>query len=377
MAVTQKLYNSYTTKASSTAPNSDFLELLETLPTVYNPNNQTIVNLYRERIIDVFGTDVTMSSTHGGIFYQQSVVKSCYGGDITADMEKEMTSTIAKVPPGQLAYIRYRSLGVFDVKGGNPELPRSQYAQIIASFPQDPAITGFTSVPLWQVVPVKFQAAVKAAIDQYTTSHQVAIGALISQIEAKKLQSYKSPQNVYVYGQQTEQLGSIIHWNNCPYVKEGGNYYTPRCTVPFPTADLNSGQTSTIVNTNYYNEGLLHYETQRDAGTGTMRIYATFHPFASPSSYNTTVLPYSVEIVNSRNDPSQMSNFTLKAVQDSIIQSPWQHTGCVSLDYLYLTTNRNYKVYFTACIDCLPIVVPSPARYGLKNSDLQCVCPGF
>jgi len=376
MAITQKQYNSYATKISSSVAIPEFLELLDTLPAVYDPNNPTTVSLYRERVIDIFGTDVSVASTHGGIFYQQSIVKACYGGDITANQVSEITTSISKLPPGPLAYLAYRSLGVFDVKGGNPEIARGQYAQIIASFPQDPAITSFTSVPLWTVVPVKYQAAVKAAIAQYITANQVAANAKTALIEAQKLLSYKVPQTVYVYGQQTEQLGSIIHWTTCPFVKEGGNYYTPRCTTPVQTVAVASGAVSTYLNTNFENRAILNYETQRDIGNGNMRQYATSHPLYSESEFQTNfTVAYGVEKMDGT--PEKIENATLTNVGDSFIESIFVHTGCNSLGYLYLTANPSYRLYFTACIDCMPVVLATPAKYGLKHSDLQCVCPGF
>jgi len=342
MTVTQKQYNSYATKIISNVIIPEFQELLDTLPTVYDPNNPTTVNMYQERIINIFGTHVTVSSTHGGIFYQQSVVKACYGGDYITNMVQEITSTIAKLPPGPLAYLHYRSLGIFDVKGGNPEIPHGEYAQIIASFPQAPAITSFESVPLWQVVPANYQAAVKAAIDHYMQGHQVSLNTVINQIEAQKLASFKNPQSIYVYGQQTEQFAKeYIHWPNCPFVKEGGNYYTPRCSYPIQTTSVNSGQVSVIPG--ILNGLMSHlYESQRDIGTGDMRIFS--------NTYDNNVLVY--------------SNATA-----------WQHTGCVNMVSFYLKVGANLSV--TSCMDCLPVVVTSPARYGLVHTDLQCVCPGF
>jgi len=343
MAVTQKQYNAYTTKIISNVIIPEFQELLDTLPTVYDPNNPTTVNMYLERIINIFGTDVTVSSTHGGIFYQQSVVKACYGADITTNMVQEITSTIAKVPPGPLAYLHYRSLGIFDVKGGNPEIPHGEYAQIIASFPQAPAITSFDSVPLWQVVPANYQAAVKAAIDHYMQGHQLSLNTVINQIEAQKIVSYKNPQNVYVYGQQSEQLGwEYWSWPKCPFVKEGSNYYTPRCNVPLQTADISSGQVSNISN-RFDGVRTLYYESQRDPGTGDVRLYSTTEFHNNPIYSNETA---------------------------------WQHTGCVTMLF-YENINPPAKLSLTACIDCLPLVVTSPARYGLDHTDLQCVCPGF
>jgi hypothetical protein len=377
LGVVQKLYNFYRTTVPSYTVIPEFLELLQTLPPSYNPKDPNIVNLYRSRIIDIFGTDISVSSTHGGIFYQETAIKSCYGGSVGPDMISEMDSTISKQPPGKLAYLDYRRLGVFDVKGGNPEIPAGDYAQIIASFPADPAITSFESVPLWKVAPANYQAALQAAINDYANQNQVSVNAMISSIEAQKVQSYKNPQSVYVYGRQTEQQGSIIHWTNCPFVRVGGGYYTPRCTINIQTANLNSGKVSVFINENWENEGTLTYESQRDSASGQMRLYGQFQPFKEDEKKELNSVPYTVE----PRDPTvyEFVNNTFGSgdTLTNVITTPWQHTGCVSLDYLYLTSNPNYKLYFTACIDCLPIVVTSPAQHGLLDSDLQCVCPGF
>jgi hypothetical protein len=375
MAVTQKLYNSYSTSISTWALIPEFLEILETLPAEYNPNNPTLVNLYRERIINLFGTDVTTSTSHGGIFFQQSVVKSCYGGDITADQIADIDATINNANPGPLAYLHYRQLGLFDVKGGNPELPINDRAQIISTFPLYPAITGFNSVPLWQVVPARYQAPVKAAIEHYTNDKQVSINSIINSIEAQKVQSYKNPQDVYVYARQTQQGGdAIIHWTACPYVKVGGGFFTPRCTVWDQTAGLNSGQSSVFVNGNYFYWHIL-YQTQRDGPSGVMRIYGDIRTLQSGVLSNSTLTDIPFEILN--NEPSQKhANVTIQNVKDSIVTSPWQHTGCINLDFLWYG-NPNNMLYFSACIDCLPIVTTSPAPYGLRDSSFECFCPNF
>jgi len=380
MTVAQKLYNSFTTSASSMAPTADFLALLNTLPTTYNPNDANVVNLYKSRIIDLFGTDVSIATTHGGIIYQQSAVKSCYPASPFTDMTHELDSTIAKVSPGPLPYLRYRSLGVFDVKGGNPEIPKSQLAQIIASFPTDPAITGFTSVPLWQVVPAKYQAAVKAAIDQYTNAKQGTINGLINSINAQRLQSYKNPQNVFIYYGQTEQKGGdILFWKTCPFLKEGGTYYTPRCVINMENPVLNSGQNAVILNVNYYNYETLHYEAQRDPASGMARIYSDIkvgtHSTHKEGTWDATSMPYAIELASGPVDPSSLFNLT--TVQDTIMSTAWDHSNCVSLNFMSLTKNPSARLYYTVCIDCSPVVVPSAAQYGLKNTDLVCVCPSF
>jgi hypothetical protein len=374
MTVVQKLYNEYSTTVSSMTPNSDFLEIIATLPTTYNAANAAI---FRANVIDLFGTDISIATTHGGIIFQQSALKSCYPGNAFPDMSHELDCTIAKVSPGALPYLRYRQLGVFDVKGGNPEIPKSQLAQIIASFPTDPAITGFTSVPLWQVVPAKWQAAVKAAIDDYTNTKQASINGIVASLNAQRLQSYKNPQNVFVYYGQTEQLGNILYWKTCPFLKEGGKYYTPRCVVNQENPVLGAGQGALIINYNYYNIYLLNYQVQRDPATGMARIVYDIKKGSTRDlgAWNATSMPYVIELESGPVTPGQLSNLT--SVLDTITYSPWSQSGCVSMDFLHLTACPTCKLFFSICIDCQPVVVPSPARYGLKDTDLTCSCPGF
>lgn len=381
MLVTQKQYTNYATAISSYALIPEFLELLETLPPVYNANNATLVYLYRSRIIDIFGTDVSISSTHGGVFFQQSVVKSCYAGNVAPDMENEMDTTINHQPPGALAYLRYRSLGLFDVLGGNPELPHTNYGPIIASFAQNPAITAFNSLPLWQVVPANYRAALQAAINDYTNEKQVSLNALTAQIEGQKVQNYKNPQTVAVYGRQTEQHSDyILIWNVCPYIKAGGGLYTPRCTYEVQYPSYAAGGTSVIVNGDFEHRGILHYDSQREPAGGSMRIDGWFKAYTEDSTPArkpdyTVDLPYA--LLTSEDIRNTAINVTHAMFALGNVDSAYVHTGCVDLLYLYVNTMPYENLYFTACIDCLPVVVTSPAQYGMKNSDLQCVCAGF
>lgn len=286
-------------------------------------------------------------------------------------MESEIATTINKQPPGSLAYLDYRKLGVFDVKGGNPEIPAGEYDQIIATFPDYPAITGFSTIPLWQVAPANYQAPLKAAIEQYTASQQVSVNNLLSSIQAQRLASYKNPQNVYVYGQQTEQSGNtIIHWNNCPWVKIHDGFYTPRCTINLKTSNYGSGSEDMFIDVNWYNEGILKYYTQRDSASGDVRLEGVYHPNKKRQLPDNS---YTMEST----DPNAALNSTLQMLRDNVVTSDFTYSGCVSLDYIYLTSNHNYKLYFTACMDCLPVVTTSPAKNGLKNSDLECECQGF
>jgi len=375
LAITQKFYTNWATKVPSYTVIPEFLELLETIPAAYDPNDMVSVTTYQQ-VIEIFGTDVTLTSTHGGIFFQQTAIKECYGGHVGPNMISEIDTTINKQPPGSLAYLDYRKLGVFDVKGGNPEIPVGDWAQIIASFPADPAITGFTSIPLWQLAPAKYQAPLKAAIAAYTSGIQVSVNTMINSVEAARTLSYKNPQTVYVYGEQTEQGGdTIIHWDNCPYVKAGGGFYTPRCTINIETVSIKSGSQSQFIDVNWYNEGMLSYDAQRDISTGDVRLYGDFAPFSeeeqkvqsNKTAYTVSALTDSLKSINS----------TLWNLRDNVITSAWQRTGCISLDYIYLTANPAYKLYFSACIDCLPVIKTSKAQYGLLDSDLECVCQGF
>jgi hypothetical protein len=382
MLVTQKQYDSYATAISSYSLIPEFLELLQTLPPVYNSNNATLVYLYRSRIIDIFGTDVSISSTHGGIFFQQSVVKTCYSGNVAPDMEHEIDTTINHQPPGPLAYLQYRSLGIFDVLGGNPELPHTNYGPIIASFAQNPAITSFNSVPLWQVVPANYRAALQAAINDYTNEKQVSINALTAQIEGQKVQSYKNPQTVAVYGRQTAQYSDyILVWNACPYIRVNGALYTPRCTYEIQYPSFAAGGTSVIVNGDFEHQGILHYESQREAAGGTMRIDGWFKHYSEAGTSSDRKPDYSVDIPYSLLTSEDIKNTAVNVTHAMFalgnVDSAYVHTGCVDLLYLYVNTMPYENLYFTACIDCLPVVTTSPASFGMKNSDLECVCAGF
>jgi len=123
------------------------------------------VNLYR-KIINIFGTDVSVKTNHGGVIYQLSMLKLCYGGSVTADMVTEMENKINNITNGPIAYLNYRKLGLFDIKGGNPEVNNIQ--QRISTFSQSPAILNFDSVPLWSLIKdAQYSAAVKGAIEHY------------------------------------------------------------------------------------------------------------------------------------------------------------------------------------------------------------------
>jgi hypothetical protein len=67
--------------------------------------------------IDIFGTDASTSTEHGGIVYQQVAIKSCFGGSITDGMLHDIDALIRRVPPGNTAYLRYRQSGATNILG--------------------------------------------------------------------------------------------------------------------------------------------------------------------------------------------------------------------------------------------------------------------
>eukprot|EP01120_Amphizonella_sp_Union-15-10_P011967 TRINITY_DN5227_c0_g2_i2.p1 TRINITY_DN5227_c0_g2~~TRINITY_DN5227_c0_g2_i2.p1 ORF type:complete len:287 (+),score=55.29 TRINITY_DN5227_c0_g2_i2:148-1008(+) len=286
-------------------------------------------------------------------------------------MVQELQNTINNVPPGNLAYLQYRRLGLFDVKGGNPELPPTDHAQIVATFPLYPAITGFTSVPIWKIVPAKYQAAVLAAVNHYTNNKQVSVNSIVAQVQAQRIQSYKNPQAVYVYARQTEQgYDYIIYWNQCPHI-QGDKDYTPRCSFLYQQVNVGAGQNSVYLNQNVANWHFL-YETQRDPASGFARIYEDVRTLEKDEK-DEKLSAFSFDDIR-LNKPANATIQT--SLKDSIVATAWEQTGCVNIDFLYYASPNN-KLYFSACIDCLPVIVTSPAQFGLKNSDLVCECAGF
>jgi hypothetical protein len=136
-------------------------------------------------------------------------------------MIKDLEAGIKKIPPGALAYLKYRKLGIFQARGGNPELGMDKINDRIASFKTFPAPTKFQTIPLWQVVtdPTK-QNWLKQAILQYEQENMPNVKAILAQVEAEKAKRFKATQPIHYQNINVEQAGkAVVYWQGCPVVK--------------------------------------------------------------------------------------------------------------------------------------------------------------
>jgi len=113
IGITQAHYTTHKTSVTNYAPIPEFLEVVSNLP-AWDPNNP-VTRSYYNNIIHFWGTDIATDVYHGGVVYLQTAVKSCFGGNITQDMIKDLEAAIKKIPPGALAYLKYRKLGIFQL----------------------------------------------------------------------------------------------------------------------------------------------------------------------------------------------------------------------------------------------------------------------
>jgi hypothetical protein len=197
--------------------------------------NFIFVNLMCVTII-IRGTDVAVSSEHGGAIYQQNILKACYGGSVTEDLIRDINAAIKNVPPGELAYLRYRQLGVFNARGGNPEYGMDRIHERIASFAHAPAPLRFNAVPLWHHLGYDQtrQAWLRQAIQDYINEHAPNIEQINHEVEQNRAQSYLNHQTIYSFSSNIEQNNPYVVWNGCPVVRDGHYFlYAPHCTIPY------------------------------------------------------------------------------------------------------------------------------------------------
>lgn len=136
-------------------------------------------------------------------------------------MIKELEAGIKKIPPGELAYLKYRKLGIFQCRGGNPELGMDKIKERIESFKTFPAPIKFTTVPLFSVVrDQKKQNWLKQAITTYENENMINIKAILAQVEAEKSNRYKGVKTIHYQNFNVEQAGSLVYiWVGCPVVQ--------------------------------------------------------------------------------------------------------------------------------------------------------------
>jgi hypothetical protein len=305
--------------------------------------NFIFVNLMCVTII-IRGTDVAVSSEHGGAIYQQNILKACYGGSVTEDLIRDIDAAIKNVPPGELAYLRYRQLGVFNARGGNPEYGMDRIHERIASFAHAPAPLRFNAVPLWHHLGYDQtrQAWLRQAIQDYINEHAPNIEQINHEVEQNRAQSYLNHQTIYSFSSNIEQNNPYVVWNGCPVVRDGHYFlYAPHCTIPGPTLSLKNGDLVPV----FASCLGISYQAQRDITSGYTRIVA----------------------FNEKSYP--------------IHHSPYVRTGCSTSPFFGIIWGKAHdlhtKMFRTVCIDCLPIYEQKPAQYGMTHTFLNCVCPTF
>jgi len=342
VTVTQKYFITHDGHLAHVTPIDEFKQAIASLPP-YNPNDPTSKQWYR-MVIDYWGTDVAVSSEHGGAIYQQNILKSCYGGSVTEDLLRDIDAAIKKVPPGELAYLKYRQLGVFNARGGNPEYGMDRINERIASFAQAPAPLRFNAVPLWRHVgydQTRMQW-LRQAIEDYINENTPNIDQIFHEVEQSKAQTYLAHQTVYSFSINVEQTQpNILVWTGCPLIRDRGGRitYCPHCTLAGPAPSLKNGDLYHLF------EFLgISYSAQRDEASGYARIVA----------FN-------------NNGP--------------IHHSPFVRTGCTTAPQFGAIPGRAYDVprrlQRAICIDCMPIYEQQPAQHGMVHTFLNCVCPTF
>eukprot|EP01080_Neovahlkampfia_damariscottae_P006910 gene6910-11073_t len=234
VGVTQQLYTSFTSNVKSRTPLPEFTQIVNSLP-AWNPKDSASTSMYN-MLITFYGTDVSLSTQHGGSVYQQTTVKECYGGNLKQGMKVDIESKIKnKSPPNGSGYARYRKLGVFNVLGGNPELGANQMSKRIASFDKAPAAVKFTTVPIWSLISnAQRKNWVKAAIDSYIAKNQPSANKIINDITTAKRRQFLGPLKVYSMSFQKEQANKfVVRYNACPVARPKGSEYTTNCVVTY------------------------------------------------------------------------------------------------------------------------------------------------
>jgi hypothetical protein len=376
IGVTQKNFGYFSgTITQPQQPLDYILAFLKTLPPVFDPKNETIVHAYNT-FIEEFGTDVTTNSHFGGVIYLLAAIKACYGGSITGDIEKEISHLInGSEPAGPYAYLKYRKLGIYDVKGGNVEYSlQSQTAQRIASMEQNPVLISFDSIPLWQIVPAPYQEPLKAAIAHYLSQFQPTIEQWVASAEAQKIATFKAGQSLTIYHGNTEQCCyEAIYDVACPRYITDRVIYVPRFTIPRWSSNLVAGQANEFLSYPYYG-AVLHYAVERDSN-GLARL----HGWATSGFSNTSAQVTDLVITSHKTVDKRISfkNSTTLAPSNNDVYSPYVHTGCTDMLDFYWTDHPEWHTFFKVCMDCQSYVTTSPASYGLNHYDVQCACGGF
>lgn len=343
IGITQRHYTTFTTTLKSQTPLEEFQEIVNSLP-AWNPNSPQVREIY-SMLIHYFGTDITATTLHGGVVYQQVAVKSCFGGSITEGMLKDIDHFIRRIPPGPTAYAKFRRLGQTNILGGNPELGADKINERIASFGVAPAPIKFQTIPIYNVIPdANRKAWVKAAIDTYVAENQPNVNKIISDINVKRENAFRGPQKLYFMDYHIAQKTNwVVYWTGCALIRLRGGFYTPHCTLLRNPVAMAASQKQ--------NTGGVFYETQaivERKPTGEVGIYSVFrgqirHP--SPHTRSGCV----------------RANYGPRLCQGRL--------GCID------TWTRLFKY---VCINCLPVIrQQGGGEYNTIHTFPECHCENF
>jgi hypothetical protein len=351
IGITQKIFTFIKTQVKSRTVLYEFGSIVDSLP-AWNSNDPSVVSLY-DMLIQFYGTDVSLSTEHGGTIYQQTTVKECYGGDVNSGMKTDLENSINKQNPTS-EFARFRQLGQLNILGGNPELGSDRINERINSFEVAPAPVKFSTIPIWELIgDAQRKNWVKSAIERYIQKNQPNVASLLNQINASRLNKFKGTQNVLTMDVQREQQGVIIaHWSRCPVARPKGSDYTPFCAAINAPVTLAAGQRSAIP-ANYGNSPSI---VERDANTGAARMI-------------------------------NMEGAAVKFV------SAWVTKGCTEVRYGPKLCVKKKGSWFRkktfcveastvltrlVCMDCVPFVRRGTmGKFNLQNTHPECQCQGF
>jgi hypothetical protein len=343
LGASSRHYTLFETNVEAGKTLEDFTAIVNSLPP-YDPNSPVSMEAYN-LFIHFFGTDISTTTSHGGVVYQQVTVKSCYGGSITEDMLRDIDAFVRRVPPGPTAYAKHRQLGILNMLGGNPELGGDKINERIESFKVAPAPTKFGVQPIWEVVadPTRKQW-IKQAIERYIETNSPSINQWIAEANHARDVQFKGPQPIHLMDYHVEQKSNwVVYWTGCPLIRIKGGAYTPHCTLQKTALSMAAGQKTAY--------GAAFYETQsqieRDAA-GNVKTFSTFRGQVRGAS--APIRSGCVRV-----------SFGPRLCQ--------QRMGCIE-------TSQRLSRY--VCIDCLPVIRQQPGgQYNTIHTFPECHCQGF
>jgi hypothetical protein len=306
--------------------------------------------LYR-LFFDLFGTGVSQKVVYGGLIYMQTAVKKCYGGNINEDTIKELEKYIHNESPGSLSYLRYRRLGVKDIRGGNPEIADLQAR--ISTFSLVPAVISMSYKSLEQLVPQVLQQAVQEALKWYTNSISNWKQELQARVEQERVRRYRDKRFIRVF--IVTQGNTIVNkpdpaWHGaCGYCPLLAFYAVPTCVFEKDNGWLAAGESFEM--RKFFFENTLLARVVRHADTGHTELIVN-HP--NGSQFPQGAFDGPLQNIH--------TNFYIK------IPVPFGGQKTLSMPVeLYIVQ------------DCEPIIenVPPSICNGIYNRKFSCTCAGY